>query len=88
MFLHSVADGSDVRINPEEDLEGDAFKVLVDRDRNIWFCEEGGDFKVFPDRRDCVNHSGFLDEAGASLVRNMESDSRGRIWMSWVEPAV
>lgn len=82
MFLHSVADGSDVRINPEEDLEGDAFKVLVDRDRNIWFCEEGGDFKVFPDRRDCVNHSGFLDEAGASLVRNMESDSRGRIWMS------
>lgn len=82
LFLYRPGDGSWNRIHPQETLDGKAYMAFVDRDRNIWLCEQGEEYKVYPAESSCINHSSFLKEIEAELVRNMDTDSEGRIWMS------
>ena len=82
MYLYSPSDDSFAAIHPQEKLDGKSYKVLVDRDKNIWICPQGEEYRVYPHRQDYVNHSEFLERIGAQLVRNMVSDSKGRLWIS------
>lgn len=62
--------------------KGENYKVFVDRDMNIWLAEPGQGFKLYPARIRCKGHPEILSRIDAEVVRNIASDSRGRLWMS------
>ncbi len=82
MHLYSLIDDSVAHIHEDEKLSEEHYSCFVDRDRNIWLSYPEAGYRVFPVERGYTSHYAFMEEIGAETLRNMGSDSKGRIWMS------
>ncbi len=82
MHLYSIADDSISHIHEDEKLTEDRYYCFVDMDRNIWLSYPEVGYKVFPLEKGYKSHYAFMEAIDAETLRNMGSDSKGRIWMS------
>ncbi len=82
MHLYSLTDDSVSHIHEDEKLTSERYICFVDRDKNIWLSYPEVGYKVFPVEKGYTSHYQFMKQLGSETLRNMRSDSRGRIWMS------